>query len=106
MVLNRFYTSVRPENMPVSNYRSMEETAMTNFATPGTKTLVALVVFGVLAAGAHAQQAAAGATADPAGATPDNNQPGSSGGSAVSGIGAAAVPGSRKLVCRPRTPAI
>jgi hypothetical protein len=65
----------------------MEETAMTNFATPGTKTLVALVVFGVLAAGAHAQQAAAVATADPAGATPDNNQPGSSGGSAVSGIG-------------------
>ena len=32
---------------------------MTNFATPGTKMLAALVAFGVLAAGAYAQQAAA-----------------------------------------------
>src|ERR1039457_7292763 len=59
MALNRFCTSVRPKKMPASNYRSMEETAMTNFATPGTKMLAALVAFGVLAAGAYAQQAAA-----------------------------------------------
>jgi hypothetical protein len=64
----------------------MEEIAMMNSVMSGTKTLAVLVIFGVLAAGAYAQPAAAAATANPAGATPDTSQAGS-GGSSVSDIG-------------------
>jgi len=67
----------------------------------GTKTLAVLVVFGVLVARACAQQGADVATADTAGSTPDNGQPGG-GGSAASQIGQPPTPVSTVLLAYPR----